>query len=480
MKKTRLAPFFFIAACLLFFYQPLGAVDRLPDFTGLVEQSAPAVVNISTVRGQVQRQTPMPPSGDFPDLFQHFFGQSPFGGQPFAQPGPQRQRPSRQSLGSGFIISQDGYIVTNHHVIEGAQEILVRLSDRREYQAELIGSDPATDLALLKIEAEDLPVVRLGDSENLRVGSWVLAIGSPFGFDHSVTAGIVSAIGRSLPNETYVPFIQTDVAINPGNSGGPLFNLQGEVVGVNSQIYTRSGGFMGLSFAIPVQVVEQVVAQLRDDGRVVRGWLGVVIQNIDVNLAQSFGLDRPRGALIAQVDSRSPAAAGGLQAGDIVLEVEGRSIEVSSDLPPAVGRIRPGDEGRFRVLRDGSEIELHIQVGERPDDSQGQRSAGRADPKSGLVLIEDRLGLTLTPLSDAQRQRWNLEAGLEVTQIDSSGLAAQAGVRRGDVLVSLAGQSITSLEVYQQLVEQLPAGRAVPLRLVRQGSPLFVAIYISE
>lgn len=471
-KKIAFPGLILLAA---FLWSINSAVARgLPDFTDLVEEASPAVVNISTTQTVQQRSRPggFPPGQQIPDIFRHFF-------EEFQEQGPQQQQPrqrQRQSLGSGFIISEDGYLLTNNHVVENAEEIIVRLSDRRELVAELIGSDPSSDLALLKIEAEGLPVVRLGDSDQLRVGEWVLAIGSPFGFDHSVTAGIVSAKGRALPNETYVPFIQTDVAINPGNSGGPLFNMQGEVIGINSQIYTRSGGFMGLSFAIPMQVALEVAEQLRETGRVSRGWLGVVIQEVSRDLAESFGLDRPQGALIANVDPEGPAAAGGIQTGDIILEVEGVSIETSSDLPPAVGKLRPGKEGHFVVLRDGQRKDLQVTVGERPE---SPRISGRS-PEDREPAAAGRLGLEVEPLSSSLKERWSVEAGVQVVSVTDEGPAAQAGIRRGDVLVSVAGQVVESPRQLAELAADLPANQSIAVRLIRQGNPLFVALRINE
>lgn len=308
---------------------------QLPDFTELVEDSSPAVVNISTEQlpSTAQGQSQLNPNAkELNEFFRHFFGQQPLDKQP--------QRKQRNSLGSGFIISADGYVLTNNHVIDGADIIHVRLNDRREYEAKLVGTDKRTDLALLKIEAEDLPTVTIGDSDNMKPGQWVLAIGSPFGFDYTVTAGIVSALGRNLPSDNYVPFIQTDVAINPGNSGGPLFNLDGEVIGINSQIYTRSGGFMGVSFAIPSNLVMSVVEQLKNEGRVTRAWLGVIIQDVSSDLAESFGLDRPSGALVSRVIPDSPAQEAGLIDGDIILEFNNEIIEQSSELPYRVGGVK--------------------------------------------------------------------------------------------------------------------------------------------
>ena len=343
-----------LSAMVLAGWSQASSARSLPDFTELVEDNAGAVVNISTTTEPTRRNSGAPgmPFDErqleqLPEFFQDFFRgpQSPFGG------GPGNSQP-RRSMGSGFIVSSDGYVLTNNHVVEGADEIIVRLNDRRELPATLVGTDPRSDMAVLKIEnGDDLPVVQVGRSRDLKVGEWVFAIGSPFGFDYTVTAGIVSALGRSLPSENYVPFIQTDVAINPGNSGGPLFNLEGEVVGINSQIYTRSGGFMGVSFAIPIDDAMNVFRQLRDNGSVSRGWLGVLIQEVNRDLAESFGLKRPRGALIAEVMSGSPAQAAGLQAGDIVLSYDGDEVQLSSDLPPMVGRTPVGETAELRVDR---------------------------------------------------------------------------------------------------------------------------------
>lgn len=466
-KKTTLNALSFT---LLLVCSWLASAANLPDFTQLVEKAAPAVVNISTTQ-QVQKRTSRIPQ-EVPEIFRHFFGEMPEGFE---------QEPSKkhqQSLGSGFIISEDGYILTNNHVIENADEIMVRLNDRRELVAELIGSDPSSDLALLKVKAKGLPVVKMGNSDQLKVGEWVLAIGSPFGFDYSVTAGIVSAKGRSLPNETYVPFIQTDVAINPGNSGGPLFNLNGEVVGINSQIYTRSGGFMGLSFAIPMQVALDVAEQLKSQGRVSRGWLGVAIQDINRDLAESFGLEKPQGALVANVDPDGPGAKGGLLAGDIILQVNGITINTSSDLPPAVGRIRPGEKGRFVVMRNGSRKTLSIAVGERPNAPQvGNQIGGGATP---APVAADRLGLKVEIVPAALKERWFVDNGVQITDVSADSAAAIAGLRQGDVLVSIAGKAITNPMQFGNLVKALPANQSLAVRLVRRGSPMFVALRIND
>src|SRR5690554_5113453 len=387
----------------VFWSQGLAA-RGLPDFTGLVEENSAAVVNISTT-SEPDTSTRSSPFSDreleqMPDFFRHFFGgpQSPFGG---GQPQP------RHSMGSGFIVSEDGYVLTNNHVVEGADEVMVRLSDRRELSAKIVGTDPRSDMAVLKIDGEEpLPVVSIGQSSELKPGQWVFAIGSPFGFDYTVTSGIISAIGRSLPTENYVPFIQTDVAINPGNSGGPLFNLDGEVIGINSQIYTRSGGFMGVSFAIPIDDAMNVFRQIRDDGSVARGWLGVLIQEVNRDLAESFGLSRPRGALIAEVMPDSPAQKAGLQAGDIVLAFEGEDIERSADLPPMVGRTPVGDEVDLTVLRQGKQRTIEVEIGRLPEEETASAGpGGPSGPSSGP------LGMTVEPLPEQLAGRLDIEGG---------------------------------------------------------------------
>lgn len=459
MNKLRTLSVFLVSLFVGLLMAGKAQAYNLPDFTELVEEAAPAVVNISTLKTRPGNHPPIAGLNeeDLPEIFRHFFGGR---GTP--------QQP-QQSLGSGFIISDDGYILTNNHVVEGADQIIVRLSDRREMEAEVVGLDPRTDLALLKVKARDLPVVELGDSASLKSGEWVLAIGSPFGFDHSVTAGIVSAVNRSLPNENYVPFIQTDVAINPGNSGGPLFNLDGEVVGINSQIYTRSGGFMGLSFAIPIDVAMNVADQLKNKGRVARGWLGVVIQEVNRDLAESFGLRKPMGALVVQVAENGPAGKGGIQEGDIILEFEGQDIHRSGELPPLVGQVSPGEKARVVVLRDGSREVLNITIEELPD-QRGQRRAHQTQPV-------DRLGLKVAELSAEQKQRWNLEHGVVIVGMQS-GSAAASGFREGDVITMMNGRQINSLNDYRRVLNQLKSGQSIPVRIVRQGEPAFVPLKV--
>lgn len=470
-RMTRYFSRWLLVAVAAFAMQTVQARE-LPDFTELVEAAAPGVVNISTTRVVPSRsqQFQGPGGQDIPEIFRHFFGdQFP------SPPGQGRERgQERQSLGSGFIISEDGYILTNAHVVEEADEILVRLNDRRELEAELVGTDSQTDVALLKVEADGLPTLTIGNSDELRVGEWVAAIGSPFGFEHSVTAGIVSAINRTLPRDAYVPFIQTDVAINPGNSGGPLFNLDGEVVGINSQIFTRSGGFMGLSFAIPISVAMDIADQLRDDGRVSRGWLGVVIQPVSRDLAESFGMDSPSGALIADLDPNGPAARSGLRAGDVIIEVDGEEVESSTTLPRLIGRVSPGNDVELTLMRDGERRSQDVTVGHWPD-----AEGGSSSPED-TAGSQTRLGLSVVELDAAERERLEIDGGVQVREVDPEGAAALAGIRPGDVIVSLDQQAIDSPQQLIEVVEGIEGDRAVPLRLYRDGRSLFVALRLGN
>lgn len=446
---------------------------ELPEFTRLVEAYGPAVVNISTkqkVSGHSGLpkglQLPdLPKGGPWDELFRHFFGEG--------EGGDARPDHEARSLGSGFIIDEDGYILTNNHVVEGADEVIVRLNDRRELVAEVIGSDARSDIALLRVKASDLPVVKLGKSRDLKVAEWVMAIGSPFGFDHSVSVGVVSALGRSLPSENYVPFIQTDVAINPGNSGGPLFNLDGEVVGINSQIYSRTGGFMGLSFAIPIDVVMEVVAQIKEHGYVSRGWLGVLIQDVTRELAESFGMSKPAGALVAKVLDDSPAGKAGITVGDVIIEYNGELVQHSSDLPPMVGRTPAGSDARLKVLRDGKTRTMNVRIGELPAEDDAVQVG--AEPKK---IKADRLGLVVSALSAEQRKALEIaEGGVLVEQV-MAGAATEAGLQGGDVIVKLNNRNVTDVHGFRQQVEELPAGRSVPVLVIRRSGPLFMALRV--
>ncbi|EQM79258.1 DegQ family serine endoprotease [Stutzerimonas stutzeri] len=468
MRVSRNSCFAFLAA-LFCLGQVALANAQLPDFTPLVESASPAVVNIST-KQHVQAHgaaAQMPDLEGLPPIFREFFGHS------FPAP-PEGQQPDAQSLGSGFIIAADGYVLTNNHVVADADEIIVRLPDRSELEATLVGADPRTDVALLKIEATSLPTVRLGDSSALKVGEWVLAIGSPFGFDHTVTAGIVSATGRNLPSESYVPFIQTDVAINPGNSGGPLFNLQGEVIGINSQIFTRSGGFMGLSFAIPIDVAMDVANQLRTEGKVSRGWLGVAIQEVNRDLAESFGLERPAGALVAQVMDGGPAAKGGLRVGDVILSVDGHAIDMSADLPHLIGAIKPNTKAKLEIVRDGERETLTVQIGALPDEGEEAATAERNAEKSS-----NRLGVKVSELTAEQKRSLDLPGGVVITEV-SSGPAAMIGLRPGDVITHLNNQAIDSVSTFARVAEQLPKNRSVSMRVLRQGRASFITFKLAE
>jgi serine protease Do len=460
-------------ALMLFAVTDLSA-RNLPDFTHMVEQYGPAVVNISTKQRKslMQRIPPqyripdLPEDSPLNDLFRHFFGDPP-GGMP---------EHDAQSLGSGFIISADGYLLTNHHVVDGADEIMVRLTDHRELVAEVIGSDPRSDIALLKIEADNLPVVKITREKSVKVGEWVLAIGSPFGFDHSATAGIISAKGRSLPSENYVPFIQTDVAINPGNSGGPLFNLDGEVIGVNSQIYSRTGGFMGLSFAIPIDVAMTVADQLKAKGYVTRGWLGVLVQDINRELAESFGLSRPYGALVAQVQPESPAAKGGLQAGDVILTFNGKEVTDSAALPPMVGASPVDLPAKVGILRQGKQQTLEVVIGELPEEDEMRQASVQPGTARG-----NRIGVTVRELNKEEKERLGLEkeTGLLVEEV-KAGPAYEAGIRKGDVIQMINNVWLENLDDFRQQMEELPKGKSVAALIYRRSGPLFLALRMPE
>ncbi|GAA5445045.1 periplasmic serine endoprotease DegP [Microbulbifer sp. NBRC 101763] len=458
---------YFLVLCLLI--SGAASARGLPELTELIEDNSPAVVKINTVdRNRVARGNSSPQyQQEIPDIFRHLL-----------EPRRRQQRPVA-SMGSGFIISDDGYIVTNNHVVDGADKVTVTLTDRREYEAEVIGTDVRSDLALLKIEADDLSAVRWGDSEELKVGEWVVAIGSPFGLDYSASAGIVSAMGRSIPNESrenYVPFIQTDVAINPGNSGGPLFNLNGEVVGINSQIYTRSGGSIGLSFAIPASLAQDVVAQLKEKGRVDRGWLGVGIRNVDRDMAEALGLGKPSGALVEQVSPGTPAAEAGIKAGDVITSFDGRKIGVHGDLPHVVGQIRPGTEVPVELMRKGKSERLRVVVGALPG-SDGERTQAASHPATS---IGGRLGVVVEEIPDGMKQRWNVETGVLVKQVIPGKPGAKAGLRSGDIIAQLGFEEVGDIKDYKTVVKELPEDELLPIRFFRAGQSTFRTIKIES
>jgi len=442
--------------------------SSLPDFTELANELKPAVVNISAIQAVRPQPSGQQPGGNqqVPELFRQFFGDMP----QFNQPQKRRKAPS---LGSGFIISEDGYILTNNHVVDGADKVMVRLIDRREFEAEVIGLDPRSDLALLRIDAGDLPVVELAKPDDIEVGEWVMAIGSPFGFDYSVTAGIVSAIGRTSFRGSYVPFIQTDVAINPGNSGGPLFNLDGEVVGINTIIVTRSGGYMGLSFAIPMSVAMDVAEQLKTKGQVSRGWLGVEIQDVSRQLAESFGMRNAAGALVASVVPGSPAEQAGLMVSDIITEFDGYEVELSSELPHLVGRTKAGSDVKVTVFRNGKSKTLAVTVGDLP--TKIVAASNKKSPQQGS---NEHLGMVVGDLNDQLRDRTGVDEGVVVIEVNH-GAAAQAGLRRGDVITLMNGQQITSVADFERVVAALEGDTMVPVRIVRQGRPIFLPLKIS-
>lgn len=443
---------------------------ELPDFTGLVEEYGEAVVNISTVQtqqiagSQIFPEIPnLPEDSPFFEFFRRYM-------QPFSGP---RKYESR-SLGSGFIISKDGYILTNAHVVESANEITVKLNDKREFNAQVIGTDRKTDVALIRIDAKDLPVVTQGDPDKLKVGEWVIAIGSPFGFENSVTAGIVSAKGRSLAQESYVPFIQTDVAINPGNSGGPLFNMEGEVVGINSQIYSRTGGFMGLSFAIPINVATEIADQLKAHGKVSRGKLGVMIQEMTEELAESFGLSQSRGALVVSVEKGGPADKAGIEVRDVILKFDGKDIAISSDLPRIVGNTKPKSKVSMQVWRNGATKNLTVSVGEMPSD---ESEHGRKQSKA--LDTSNRLGLVLSELSDRQKKQLGVESGLLVEEAQA-GIASRTGIREGDIILGFNNQDVKTIKQFNQLLNKVEKGRNIALLVKRGDMTTFITMKLDN
>lgn len=418
--------------------QTTVATTQLPDFVQLVEKYGKGVVNISTVREArvVEGADPFGFDERHAEIFRRFGFPFPFGGGP-------RQEPERRGTGSGFIISADGLILTNHHVVDGADEIKVRLTDNREFTGKVLGSDAKTDIAVVKIDAKDLPYLTMGNSDELKVGEWVAAIGSPFGLDNTVTSGIVSAKSRKLPSDQYVPFIQTDVAVNPGNSGGPLFNMKGEVVGINSQIFSTSGGFMGLSFAIPSNLAMQIKDQLVKNGKVTRGRIGVVIQSVTQDLAESFGMKTPKGAIVSQVEKDGPAAKAGLQEGDIITAVNGRAIDDSVDMPVIIGSMAPGSIAKLSIIRNNKDMTLDVKVEEAPNES--------ASSNASKTSAANKLGVTVRPLNDEEKAKAETE-GLLVTE--STGAARKAGIREGDIIVNVNGVKIKKTDDLARVLEK--------------------------
>src|SRR6187549_3626029 len=450
--------------------QPVGTLNGrvLPDFATLVEQVGPAVVNVS-VTEKMQRRSRQSGADDSEDPVQEFFRR-------FGMPNPNSPQgrgdyQPRQGEGSGFIVSSDGYILTNAHVVADADEVTVRMTDRREYPAKVIGVDRRSDVAVIKIEGKNLPVVKIGDPSKLRPGEWVLAIGSPFTFENSVTAGIVSATGRAMPGEDgLVPFIQTDVAVNPGNSGGPLFNLNGEVVGINSQIYSRSGGYMGLSFAIPIDVANNVRQQLVTNGKVTRGRIGVQIQEVDAQMADAFSLDRPRGALVGDVIEGGPAEKAGVKTGDVILSVNGKGVERSVQLPGVISAIKPGDSANVEIWRDGKIKTVAVKVEEFQEETQKVANRDVEEPAKA-----DKLGLSVRPLGVDERKNAETEGYLLVE--DVTGAAAKAGVRPGDVILGVNGKPVKSIAELKTATAN--ASKNVAILIEREGQPQYVAIRIS-
>lgn len=453
----------FLLVAIFFLVTFSTAQAQLPDFTRLVEDVSPAVVKINTVSKGRKQQAQQLPQGQIPEIFRDLFEQR------------QQQKPRlARSMGSGFVISDDGYILTNHHVVENADEIQVLFADRQEYTATVVGSDRRSDLALLKIKGQDLPTLEFAATDSLKVGAWVLAIGSPFGLDYSVTAGIVSAIGRSIPTqkgENYVPFIQTDVAINPGNSGGPLFNLEGQVVGINSQIYSRSGGSIGLSFAIPASVAVGVIEQLKDHGKVQRGWLGVAIQDVNKRLAESLQLGTPQGALINAVEPDSPADKGGIKPGDVIVRFDGQIIVDSGDLPHVVGMMAPGENAKVEIYREGKRKKLTMKVGSLDTDRENITASSDGT---------DRLGLIVEEMDDEERRALRLRGGVRVTQVSPESAAAESMLQAGDIVVQLGYSRIDDIDEYNQVIAELPKNTPVAIRFYRQGRAIFRTFEIIE
>jgi serine protease Do len=448
---------------------PVEAVVRaLPDFSPLVERYGPAVVNVEVVEKAQPSSGGVPglsPNDPFYDFFRRF-------GIPTPDQGPHGSAPPVRGAGSGFIVSADGYILTNTHVVGNADEVTVRLTDRREFPAKVVGADERTDVAVIKISASSLPTVKLGDPAKIKPGQWVLAIGSPFGFENSATAGIISATARSLPSDNYVPFIQTDVAVNPGNSGGPLFNMAGEVIGINSQIFSRTGGYMGVSFAIPIDVARNVEDQLIKSGKVVRGRIGVTIQDVNAQLAESFGLDRPRGALVSSVEKDGPAAKAGLQPGDVILGVNSKPIERYGELSGTIAAMKPGSEASLDVWRAGKKQAVNVQITELKEQQQTAKAGGK--PNSRATDQASQFGLAVRPLDPQEKEQAETAGNLVVEEV--TGPAAAAGVQPGDIILGVNGKRVKTVKELQD--EAKSSGKNVALLIQREDAQIFVPLRI--
>jgi serine protease Do len=450
------------------FFMSFSYAVSLPDFTVLAEQQGSKVVNISSIKNAVNRgnQQLSPQEEHMQEFFNRFGIPMP----PGMGPNDQQQR-QMSATGSGFILESDGYIITNAHVVGEADSIIVKLADKREFQAKLLGIDRRTDVALLKIDAKDLPAVKLGNPKKIKVGEWVAAIGSPFGLENTMTVGVVSAKGRALPQqENYVPFIQTDVAINPGNSGGPLFNTNGEVIGINSQIYSRTGGYMGLSFAIPIDVAMDVADQLKNNGKVVRGWLGIAIQEVTDELTEALGLKDKSGALVAAVNKGAPAGKAGIEAGDVILKFNNKEIETSSDLPKYVRLTKPNNVVPVEIWRKGNIKTLRVKIGEMPDDRM------QASNKKTIKESVNRIGLVLKEVTAKDKKMLDGRNGLVVTK--ASGPAVSSQIREGDIILALNNTPVTSVRAFNREINKTPKGKTIALLIYRNGDTLFVPVKV--
>lgn len=440
-----------------------GPTVTLPDFSQLASENSPVVVNISTMK-KIERPNHPQLRGMPDEMLRYFFGipegQDPRGGQ----------QEQVSSLGSGFIISSDGYIITNHHVVADADDIVVKLSNRRELKAKVIGSDERSDIAVIKVDAKNLPVAKIGTSKDLKVGQWVMAIGEPFGLDYTVTHGIISALGRSLPDDTYVPFIQTDVAINPGNSGGPLLNTSGEVIGVNAQIYSNSGGSMGLSFSIPIDIAMDVAQQLKTKGRVERGYLGVGVQEVSGDLAKSFDMKRPMGALVTSTEKDSAASEAGIQPGDIIIEFAGRTIQKSADLPPIVGNSPVGESIKVKILRNGDYKTVTVRLKSLDDMKMAASGAGAENTVLGVMMKE---------VDPKVLDKLNLPFGVGIANVKRGSAADRAGIMPGDILVTINFKPIKSIAALNEIVAAAPKGRSLPVRVVRGKRSVFLPLVLN-